>query len=68
MSYSNKTTACQEKTHTVTTKDLPLSCPMPGMRIHDAHPKVFLPIETTGQATCPYCSVTFILQDHLPQQ
>jgi len=32
----------------VTPADLPLSCPMPGMQLWNSHPRVFLPIETTG--------------------
>lgn len=46
----------------VTSADLPLSCPMPGMSAWNSHPKVFLPIEDTGDAMCPYCSASFHLQ------
>ncbi len=45
----------------VTEKDLPLSCPMPSMKLWDSHPKVYLPIETTGSASCPYCGAVFEL-------
>ncbi len=54
--------ACARKTLQVTTKDLPLSCPTPQMVLWNAHPKVFLPIEATGQATCPYCNTHFLLE------
>lgn len=47
----------------VTHKDLPLSCPMPDMRLWDAHPRVYLPIEKTGKATCPYCEAEYLLVD-----
>lgn len=47
----------------VTHKDLPLSCPMPNMRIWDGHPRVYLPIQTTGKATCPYCGTHYTLVD-----
>ncbi len=47
----------------VTRADLPLSCPMPNMRLWDAHPRVFLPIEETGTAVCPYCDAVYILTD-----
>lgn len=40
---------------------LPLSCPMPGMYLWNSHPKVYLPIETTGQAKCPYCGAVYTL-------
>ena len=46
----------------VTSADLPLSCPMPGMSTWNSHPKVFLPIEDTGDAMCPYCSASYHLQ------
>lgn len=48
--------------YTVTATDLPLSCPMPGMQLWNSHPKVFLPIEKTGSAKCPYCSAEFTLK------
>lgn len=45
----------------VTRADLPLHCPMPGMRLWDSHPKVYLPIEETGRERCPYCGTLYIL-------
>jgi len=42
-------------------RDLPLSCPMPGMYLWNSHPKVFLPIEDTGDVKCPYCGAQFSL-------
>lgn len=47
----------------VTRADLPLSCPMPGMSLWNSHPRVYLPIEETGRARCPYCSADFVLKD-----
>lgn len=46
----------------VTSSDLPLSCPMPSMYLWNSHPRVFLPIEKTGWAKCPYCSAEYTLQ------
>ena len=46
----------------VTTADLPLACPMPGMTLWNSHPRVYLPIEQTGTARCPYCSAEFVLK------
>jgi len=43
--------------------DLPLHCPMPNMSLWNSHPRVYLPIEETGRARCPYCSAEFILVD-----
>ena len=42
---------------------LPLSCPMPGMYLWNSHPKVFLPIEETGEAMCPYCGAHYHMLD-----
>ena len=44
-------------------KDLPLSCPMPGMYLWNSHPKVYLPIEATGEAKCPYCGAQYQMMD-----
>ena len=46
----------------VTADDLPLSCPMPGMHLWNSHPRVYLPIEQTGWAKCPYCSAEYTLR------
>jgi len=46
----------------VTGSDLPLSCPMLGMYLWNSHPRVFLPIEKTGYAKCPYCSAEYVLK------
>jgi uncharacterized Zn-finger protein len=50
-----------ENRYEVTERDLPLSCPMPGMSKWNSHPRVFLPIAETGQEQCPYCGAVFIL-------
>jgi len=52
-----------EKTYKVRRADLPLHCPMPGTYLWNSHPKVYLPIETTGEAKCPYCSASYVLLD-----
>lgn len=46
----------------VTPADLPLHCPMPDMLLWNAHPRVFLPIEHTGEALCPYCGTRYTLK------
>lgn len=55
--------ACAKRYYEVTCADLPLSCPMPDMRLWDAHPRVYLPIEVTGHEVCPYCEAEFTLTD-----
>ena len=47
----------------VTRKILPLHCPMEGMSLWNSHPRVYLPIEDTGRAKCPYCGANFELTD-----
>ena len=46
----------------VAASDLPLSCPMPGALVWNMHPKVYLPIEASGAATCPYCGASYLLK------
>ena len=48
--------------YSVRRRDLPLSCPMPGMYLWNSHPKVFLPVEDTGEAKCPYCGAEYVLE------
>lgn len=46
----------------VSADDLPLHCPMPSMLLWNAHPRVFLPVEKTGEALCPYCGTRYALK------
>jgi len=48
--------------YTVTVQDLPLACPMPDMSLWNSHPRVYLPIEATCFAKCPYCGAEYTLQ------
>ena len=52
-----------ENRYEVTRADLPLHCPLEGMTLWNSHPRVYLPIEATGQAKCPYCGADYILTD-----
>lgn len=60
---SDEMQGCTARVYEVTYDDLPLSCPMDTMRVWDAHPKVYLPIDTLGEVVCPYCEAHFILQN-----
>jgi len=63
MSQNTSTVNTNTKNHyEVSSADLPLHCPMDGMTLWNSHPKVFLPIEKTGQAKCPYCGAEFTLK------
>ena len=44
----------------VTDKDLPLHCPTPAMSLWNAHPRVFLDVERSGEALCPYCGTRYV--------
>jgi len=48
----------------ITRDDLPLHCPMAGMSLWNSHPRVFLPVEQSGQAKCPYCGAQYVLSDY----
>jgi uncharacterized Zn-finger protein len=51
-----------ENRYEVTAADLPLSCPMPGMHLWNSHPRVYLPVEASGEAKCPYCGALYVLR------
>jgi uncharacterized Zn-finger protein len=61
MAEKNSDKACTEKHYWVKPRDLPLSCPMPDMPVWNAHPRVYLDIETKGEVACPYCGALFTL-------
>ena len=47
----------------VTRADLPLSCPMPADEVWNMHPRVYIPVQKTGEASCPYCGTRYVLED-----
>jgi uncharacterized Zn-finger protein len=57
------TPANAARRYEVTRDVLPLSCPTPEMALWNAHPRVYLPLEDDGEATCPYCGAEFVLID-----
>ena len=59
----NLETASEAREYEVSREDLPLSCPTPEQKLWNSHPRVYLPIEETGSATCPYCSASYRLVD-----
>jgi uncharacterized Zn-finger protein len=54
--------ANSENRYEVTQADLPLHCPMDGMSLWNSHPRVYLSIEETGKAKCPYCGADYLLK------
>jgi len=59
---ANHTPANTQEIHQITHQDLPLACPMPNQTLWSAHPRVYLPIEKTGTASCPYCGAVYHLK------
>lgn len=55
-----------EKTYRIGQDQLPLHCPLPDMYLWNSHPKVFLPIQATGTAKCPYCGTNYSLAPEEP--
>jgi uncharacterized Zn-finger protein len=62
-SVTSKIVPNAQNRYEVTRADLPLSCPMPDMMLWNSHPRVYLPIEATGAAKCPYCGAEYVLTD-----
>ena len=62
MSSPEPLPANTERRYSVARSELPLSCPTPAMAVWNSHPRVYLPIEATGSAKCPYCGAVFVLE------
>ena len=60
---SNLGDASAETVYEVHRTDLPLSCPTAVQKLWNAHPRVYLPVEDSGEASCPYCSARYRLVD-----
>lgn len=39
--------------------DLPAFCPNARMPLWSSHPRVYLDLEVTGEASCPYCGTRY---------
>ena len=50
----------------VTAAELPLHCPLPSQKLWNTHPRVYLPIEATREARCPYCGTLYRLTGEAP--
>ena len=55
-------TELDRKSVEVTVADLPLHCPLPSQKLWNTHPRVFLFVESTGEARCPYCGTLYRLR------
>lgn len=52
-----------QRIYEVTRAQLPIHCPMDDASLWNSHPRVFLPVEATGEAQCPYCGAIYRLVD-----
>ncbi len=59
----NEEEILKQKRVEVSPADLPLHCPIPESLLWCMHPRVFLPIEETGEAKCPYCGTEYKLKE-----
>lgn len=62
MNGAAATKLANERCYEVSEAELPLFCPRADASLWNAHPRVYLPIETRGEAVCPYCSTRYVLQ------
>jgi len=62
-SSAAKNTSNAQRHYRLSRGDLPLRCPLPDMSLWNSHPRVYLPIEKTGTAKCPYCGTDFTLEE-----
>lgn len=46
----------------VSRADLPLHCPTPDVALWNSHPRVFIPLEESEEAKCPYCGTVYRLK------
>lgn len=47
----------------VTADELPMHCPTPETSLWNSHPRVYIPLEDSPEASCSYCGTVFRLVD-----
>ena len=62
-SVTKQILANAQNRYEVTSADLPLHCPMEGMSLWNSHPRVYLPLEESREARCPYCGAVYVLKN-----
>lgn len=53
--------SCTESVYEVTEADLPVHCPMQGTSLWNSHPRVYIPLDQSTEAKCPYCGAVYKL-------
>lgn len=62
MNEENKSAANEkDQVIRVSRSELPAHCPTESMGLWSSHPRVFIPLEESPQASCPYCGTRFEL-------
>ena len=51
----------------LTAHDLPLHCPQPNAPLWARHPRVYLDVTKTREASCPYCGTHYVFKGDLPK-
>ena len=59
----NEATSTEERRIEVRRGELPLHCPTDAMSLWNSHPRVYLPIDKSGEELCPYCGTRYVLVD-----
>lgn len=47
----------------VTRDELPMHCPTPDGALWNSHPRVYIPLEDSPEASCSYCGTVYRLVD-----
>lgn len=47
----------------VTRDELPIHCPTPASSLWNSHPRVYIPLDDSPEASCSYCGTVFRLVD-----
>lgn len=61
---SERTATDSQAVVEVQRSELPLHCPTESMGLWNSHPRVYIPLEETAEASCPYCGTQFRVIDY----
>lgn len=62
MSRAENTSASHGEVIEVEASDLPVYCPGPKAPLWSMHPRVYIEVAKSNQASCPYCGATYQLK------
>ena len=61
-----ETAMAEPKTVEIAASDLPLCCPPANAPVWNQHPRVYLDVLHSGEATCPYCEAHYVFKGEAP--